>query len=89
MQARIDDNDKPTLLAVNDTTGLPERVRVDPILNMVEVFLVADDGLIPSGIVNARIDQNDKDTMLAFNETTGLTECLRTDVNGVLKVLPV
>ena len=87
--SRIDQNDKGTMLAQNDTTGLTERWRVDPTLNYLEVFLVTDDGLTPTTLNTAKIDANDKATLLAFNETTGLPEALRCDSNGVLKVTMV
>lgn len=84
----IDSNDKPTLLAYNETTGLTEPVRVDPVLGYVEVFGVAADANVPTAINRAFIDQNDNSTLLGYNETTGLVEALRCGINGELLVIP-
>ncbi len=83
----IDSNNRATLIALNDTTGLPERLRVDPILNALEIFGVVDDGLTPTAYNHAGIDANNRATLIALNDTTGLIEALRSDTNGVLKVL--
>ena len=87
--ANIDQNDTGTLLAQNDTTGLTERLRVDPVLDALEVFVVANDALTPTALNHAKIDANDKATLLAFNETSGLVEALRCSSDGVLKVITV
>lgn len=84
--AKIDQNDKPTWLAYNDTTGLVEPVRVDPVTEAIEVFAVTDTSLVYTAIPNAKIDGNDKATLLGYNETTGLVEALRGGANGELLI---
>lgn len=82
--AQIDQNDKPTWLAYNETTGLVETVYCDPITNALYVYGVTADANVPTTLNNAKIDENDKPTELGYNETTGLTECLRCNSSGVL-----
>ncbi len=89
MQAKIDQNDVKTWLAYNETTGLVEPVRVDPILGYVEIYAVNDSGQTYTAINNAKIDQNDTKTLLAYNETTGAIEALRSSTNGELLVTRV
>ena len=85
----IDANDRATMTALNDTTLLPERWRVDSVLNLLEVILVADDGLTPTARQDAKTDGNDRATLIGLNDTTGKSECFSCDANGVLRVLPV
>jgi len=87
--ARIDENDKPTLLAYNETTGLVEPVRVDPITGELMVFAVADDGGTYTDLENAKIDENENSTMLGYNETTSLIEAVRCGTDGSLLVISV
>ena len=82
--AQIDENDKPTLLAVNDTTGLPEPIRVDPVLGAVLMFAVGTPVGSPTSLNRASIDANDKDTLLGVNDTTGEIEALRCNDSGYL-----
>lgn len=83
----IDSNDKPTLLAYNDTTGLVEPIRVDSTFGYLEVFGVAADSNTPTTINRAFIDANDNATLTAYNETTGQIEALRCGINGELLVI--
>lgn len=87
--AKIDENDKPTWLAYNETTGLVEPVRVDPITGAIEVYGVIPDSNIPATINNALIDENDNATLLGYNETTGLVEPLRCGSGGELLIVSV
>jgi len=82
----IDDNDKPVLLAYNETTGLVEPVCVDPIFGAIQIYTVADTGLTYSSINDAKIDENDNSTMLGYNETTDLIEALRCGSGGELLI---
>lgn len=84
--AQIDQNDKPTWLAHNETTGLVETVYCDPVNNALYVFGVAADANTPTALNVAQIDENDKPTQLGYNETTGLTECLRCGSGGELLI---
>lgn len=88
-QARIDENDKPTLLAYNETTGTPEPVRVDSVLGALLIFGVATDSNTPTTINRAFIDENDNPTLLFYNETSGLPEAGRCGVNGELLITSV
>ena len=85
----IDSNDKPVLLAYNETTGLVEPVRVDPTLGYLEVFGVTADSNTPTAINRAFIDANDNATLTAYNETTGLIEALRCGTGGELLIVSV
>lgn len=84
----IDENDKPALLAYNETTGLVEPVRVDPVLDALYVFGVTDGGGTYTAINRALIDENENSTLLAYNETTGLVESLRCSDDNELLVTP-
>lgn len=84
--AQIDQNDKPTWLAYNETTGLVETVYVDPVLDAVLVYAVANDGSAFTAINRAKIDGNDNPTQLGYNETTGLVEALRCNSSGYLLI---
>jgi len=87
-QARIDQNDVRTWIGYNETTGLPDRVRVDPVLGAVLVFNVAPAASSPTAVNTAQIDQNDVRTQLAYNASSGLPEAIRCDTNGVLLITP-
>ena len=82
----IDENDKPVLLAYNETTGLVERVRVDPIFGAIEIYVVANDSGTITDLNNAKIDENENSTLLGYSEATGLPTALRCGTNGELLV---
>ncbi len=82
--AQIDQNNKPTWLAYNETTGLTETVYCDPITNALYVTLVAASGNTPTALNVAQIDGNDHPTTLGYNTTTGLPEALRCTDGGAL-----
>ncbi len=84
--AQIDQNDKPTWLAYNETTGLVETVYCDPITNALYVYGVTADGNSPTTLNTAQIDANGKPTELGYNETSGLTECMRCTDEGALLI---
>ncbi len=86
--AQIDQNDKPTWLAYNETTGLVETVYCDPITNVLYVFGVAADANTPTALNVAQIDANDKATEIGYNEMSGLTECFRCGNDGSLLIIP-
>lgn len=87
--ALIDENDKPTLLAYNETTSAPEAMRVDAVFDALEIYGTGTSSANPSAINRALIDENDNPTLLAYNETTGLVESVRCTDEGYLLVLPV
>ncbi len=84
--AQIDQNDKPTWLAYNETTGLVETVACDPITNALYVHIDAASGNTPATLNTAKIDENDKPTELGYNEDSGLSEALRCTDDGTLLV---
>ncbi len=86
--AQIDQNDKPTWLAYNETTGLLEPVMCDPITNVLYVYAVVADSNTPTAINRAKIDENDNATQIAYNQTTGLVEALRCSTDGYLLINP-
>lgn len=87
--AKIDQNDRPTWLAYNETTGLMEPVQVDSVTGAILVYGVTYTGGTFTAIQNAKIDANDKPTLLGYNETSGLTEALRCGNSGELLVIEV
>lgn len=85
---KIDQNDKPTWIAYNETTGLTEPVACDPVTNVLYVYGVPVDSNTPTAITRALIDSNDNATQIAYNETTGNVECLRCGTDGSLLIIP-
>lgn len=85
--AEIDQNDVKTWLAYNDTTGLVENVRFDPVLNLLYVFAVPWDGNTPTSIHHAHIDQNHVKTKLGWDDTTNTIQALRCGINGELLII--
>lgn len=86
--AKIDANDKPTILLYNQTTGLVETAYTDPITGAVLIYIVATDANTPTTLNTAKIDANDRATFLGFNQTSGLTEALRCGTDGSLLIIP-
>lgn len=84
--ARIDENDRPTLLAYNETTSAPEDIRVDAVLGYMEIFNSGAGSGTFTATDHARIDGNDNPTLLAWNDTTSQIEAVRCDDNGNLLV---
>jgi YD repeat-containing protein len=87
--AKIDANDKPTLLAYNETTGITEAMNCDAVLDYLEVFGASVGSGTYTPLNNAKIDGNDNATLLGWNDTTGQVEALRCDDNGNLLVIGV
>ena len=85
--AKIDQNDVKTWLAYNETTGLVEPIRVDPVTDAILVYEVAIDANTPTDINDAHIDQNDVKTKLAYNNITDKTECFRCGNLGELLII--
>lgn len=84
--AKIDSNDKPTLLAYNPTTSAPEAIRCDAVLDYLEIYVSGTASGTYTAINRAFIDGNDNATLLGWNETTGQVEALRCDSSGNLLV---
>lgn len=83
---KIDQNDKSTLTAYNNTTSAPEAMRCDAVLNYLEIYVAGTASGTYTAINRAKIDANENSTLLGYNETTGLVEALRCDSNGNLIV---
>lgn len=84
--AKIDGNQKGTWTAYNETTGLVEKVRVDPVLNAVLVYGVSPDTNMPTSVNRAKIDDNQKGTATGYDDTTGSIEAMRCGNDGSLLV---
>lgn len=84
--AQIDQNDRPTMLAYNETTSAPEAIKCDAVFNYLEVYLASTASGTYTAIDRAKIDANENPTILGYNETTGLVQALRCDDNGNLLV---
>lgn len=84
--AKIDQNDRPTLLAYNDTTSAPEALRVDAVLGSLEIYHSGSGSGTYTTLDHAKIDANHNATLLGYNDTTGQIEALRYDSNGGLLV---
>lgn len=89
MEAKFDQNHRNTLTAYNETTGLIEDCRVDPILGALYVFGVVSDSATPTTRLNTKNDGNTRNTLGAYNETTGQVESLQCSQNGELLVIAV
>lgn len=93
--AKTDQNDVKTWLAYNETTGLVEPVRVDPVLNAILIYAVTPDVNIPAALNRAKHDGdntrtgNAVPTITALNSTTGLIEAMRCGIDGSLLVIEV
>lgn len=86
-RALIDANDIRTWIAYNDTTGLIEPVRVDPVTGAVLIYIVGTTSVTPSSINHALHDANDSATQIGYDDTTGAPECMRCDTNGNLLII--
>jgi len=84
--AKIDQNDKPTLTAYNETTSAPEAVCCDAVFDYLQIYIMGNASGTYTALDHAKIDANHNPTMLAYNETTSLVEALRCDDNGYLLV---
>lgn len=84
--AKIDANDRPTLLAYNETTSASEAVKVDAVLGYLEIYNMGAGSGVYTALNRAKIDANEHPTLLGYNETTGLVEALRCDSSGNLLV---
>jgi hypothetical protein len=86
MEAKIDQNDVKTWLAYNETTGLVEPVRVDPVTGALKCFGVADTGLTYTTVIGAKIDANDVKIKTAYNNIIDNLESLRCGRGGELLI---
>ena len=84
--AQIDENDRPTMLAYNETTSAPEAIRCDAVFDYLEVYIAGNASGTYTAMNRAKIDANKNPTLLGYNETTGLVQALRCDDNGNLLV---
>jgi hypothetical protein len=87
--ADIDSNTRNTWLLYNETTGLIEPARVDPITGALLVYGVTADANTPATYNRAGIDGNSRNTISLWNDTTSAIESARCGVNGELLILPV
>ena len=85
MSARIDQNNKPTMIGVSSVDlKTPTLIAVDPITGYLLIDIVDTTSAVsPVLRSNAMIDANGKETMLGWNGTT--TQALITH-NGYLAV---
>jgi hypothetical protein len=86
MNAGIDGNTRNTWALYNETTGLIEPARVDPVTGALEVFAVTADANSPTTFNRAGIDDNGRNTLSALNETQNIIEALRCGTDGSLLV---
>lgn len=87
--AAIDANDKPTIIAWNETTQLTERVYVDPTTGALLVFNTANTGSATTSLQTAKIDENDNATLLGWDDTSHEIEAMRCDADGNLLTILV
>ena len=87
--ARIDENDKPTWLAYNETTGEVEPVAVDPDTGALLVLATPYSLQEPTAITTAKIDENENATLLAYNETTDTVECIRCTTDNEILLISI
>lgn len=86
----IDGNTRNTWGLYNETTGLIEPARVDPVTGALLIFGVALDANTPTTFNRAGIDANGRNTLSAWNDTSSGIEALRCGTDGSLlcKIVP-
>lgn len=84
--AYIDGNERNTISLYNETTGLIEPARVDPVTGALLIFAVSPDANTPTTFNRAGIDGNSKNTLSAWNDTTNSIEALRCGTSGALLI---
>lgn len=89
MNASIDQNNKNTWTAFNETTRQIEDCYCDPITGALLVFGVTPDGNALLSFARAAIDANNKGTAIGWNDTTNAVEALRCGTDGSLLVIAV
>ncbi|HWA06768.1 MAG TPA: hypothetical protein VG961_09485 [Ignavibacteria bacterium] len=87
--AYIDENERNTLTAWNETTGEIEPLYVDPVTGALLVYAVSISSPTVTAFDRAGIDDNSRNTLSAWNDTTGSVEALRCDSSGNLLVMKV
>lgn len=85
--AYIDSNTRNTWSLYNETTGLIEPARVDPVTGALLVYGVGSISVTPSSYNRAGIDSNNKNTLSGLDEITNSIEAFRCDSNGNLLVI--
>jgi hypothetical protein len=85
--ANIDYNSRNVLTAYNETTGLIENLKVDPVTGALLVYGIAADSNTPTPYTRAGIDGNSRNTLSAWNETTNSIEALRCGSDGSLLII--
>jgi hypothetical protein len=88
MNAKIDDNTRNTWALYNETTGLIEPARVDPITGALLVYGVSADANSPTTYNRAGIDGNSRNTISLWNDTQSIVESARCGSNGELLIIP-
>jgi hypothetical protein len=85
--AFIDGNTRDTWSLWNDTTGLIEPARVDPVTGALLVYAVGNASVTTTSFNRAGIDGNGRDTLSGWDDTTSSIESFRSDNSGNLLVI--
>lgn len=86
--AYIDGNTRNTWSLYNETTGLIEPARVDPVTGALLIYGVGSASPTPASYNRAGIDGNSRNTLSGLDDTTGNVEAFRCDSSGNLLVIP-
>jgi hypothetical protein len=86
--AYIDANTRNSWSLYNETTGIIEPARVDPVTGALLIYAVGNISATPSSFNRAGIDGNGRDTLAGLDETTNSIEAFRCDSSGNLLVAP-
>ena len=87
--AFIDENTRNTWSLYNDTTGLIEPARVDPVTGALLIYATGIVSATPSSYNRAGIDSNGRNTLSGWDDTTNAPEAFRCDNSGILLVIEV
>ena len=82
----MDENHVVPILAYNETTGLTEPARVDPVTGAILVYGVSASTGSPSAVTTFPRDDNHVAVKGAYNETTELVEAVRCTTDNSLLV---
>lgn len=86
--AYIDANTRNTWSLYNETTGLIEPARVDPVTGALLVYGVGSASPTTPSFNRAGIDANSRNTLSGWDDTTNSIEAMRCGTDGSLLIVP-
>lgn len=86
--AYIDSNSRNTWSLYNETTGLIEPARVDPVTGALLIYITGFSSPTPSSYNRSGIDANERNTLSGWDDSTSSIEAFRCDSSGNLLIKP-